>query len=62
MDLSIHNGSVDEIDDEVYAIRRLLRPASMEGISDWGIPPESEKSCSSVIEVKLFNWIHLGHL
>jgi hypothetical protein len=37
--------------DEIEQIRELLRPASIPGIEDWGIPPPSTKPIDPVIEV-----------
>ena len=38
-------------DDEIAAIRALLRPPSIPGVEDWGIPPAPSGPCDPDLEV-----------
>ncbi|KAH8108624.1 HCNGP-domain-containing protein, partial [Phellopilus nigrolimitatus] len=39
--------------DELTRIRALLRPPSIPGMLDWGIPPEPDEECDPELEAKL---------
>ncbi|KAH9837226.1 HCNGP-like protein-domain-containing protein [Rhodofomes roseus] len=47
-------------DDELTQIRRLLRPAEIPGVEDWGIPPPPPSApCDSALEAKLTQFMSL---
>jgi hypothetical protein len=43
----------DDPPDELTRIRSLLRPPSIQGVVDWGIPPLSAESCDPAIEASI---------
>ncbi|TCD64273.1 hypothetical protein EIP91_004312 [Steccherinum ochraceum] len=42
-----------EVPEELVRIRDLLRPPPIQGVSDWGIPPEAAGACDPAIQAKL---------
>jgi len=60
-DLTV-NEQVPREDDEIASIRALLRPPSIPGVEDWGIPPAPSAPCDPDLEAKLQQFITLkGH-
>ena len=47
--------SSDKHQDELTRIRALLHPPPIQGVDDWGIPPESSEPCDPA----LFVYCHL---
>lgn len=46
-------------EDEMTTIRRLLRPPTIEGLHDWGIPPASQDPCDPALTVGSASVSHL---
>lgn len=38
--------------EELGRLRELLLPAPIEGLEDWGIPPETSEPCDPALEVR----------
>ncbi|KAH9936983.1 HCNGP-like protein-domain-containing protein [Fomitopsis serialis] len=49
----------EEPDDELSRIRRLLRPAEIPGVEDWGVPPPPSTPCDPALEAKLTQFMSL---
>ncbi|KAF7288184.1 HCNGP-domain-containing protein [Mycena chlorophos] len=47
------SSSSNHAEDDLTRIRELLRPPSIPGMEDWGIPPPSSAPCDPAIESKL---------
>jgi len=47
--------------DELSEIRALLRPESIQGMLDWGIPPAPEEACDPELEAKLAQFHAFKH-
>lgn len=48
---------------ELTRIRKLLRPPPIAGISDWGIPQETEEECDANLEVRtVYSASYLSYL
>ena len=44
--------SSDKYQDELSRIRALLQPPPIQGVDDWGIPPESSEPCDPALFVR----------
>lgn len=42
----------EEGDNELAMVRELLRPPPLQGVQDWGIPPESLEACDPEVEAR----------
>ena len=49
--MDIPPSSSDKYQDELSRIRALLQPPPIEGVDDWGIPPESSEPCDPALFV-----------
>ncbi|KAN0084174.1 HCNGP-like domain containing protein [Tylopilus felleus] len=56
-DLPSASSSTEDL--EVARIRELLRPPSISGVVDWGIPAESTAPCDPAIEAKVAQFLAL---
>jgi hypothetical protein len=52
---SSQNANLEEMQDELSQIRALLRPPSIPGVLDWGIPPECDEPGNPAIAVRGFS-------
>jgi len=61
VDIPMMQHGDEEISDERTSVQRLLRPAPIDGIENWGIPPEPVSSCDLDVEAKLSQFHTLKH-
>ena len=50
--MDIPPSSTDKFQDELSRIRALLVPPPIQGVDDWGIPPESSEPCDPALFVR----------
>lgn len=53
MKASTSQGEGDD-DEQLQRLREILMPPPIEGLADWGIPPETTKPCDPALEVCLY--------